>query len=184
MTPLWINSEDIHISIYTVYTVCIRLYSIYTVYIRYNTVYGNVIYGSGQPYLSEISCNLGPCTLSSRLSGELMVTPLRGFFPHPNTHTHTHTPTHPHAHTHAHTHTHTTHKHTRTHTTTHTHTSAHTQPHLHARTRTPVFLKRFRKPWNSYHPEIWEIEQLGPHIVVILLPQPAGIWWMVYVSEL
>ena len=32
------------------YTVCIRLYRIYTVYIRYNTVYGNVIYGSGQPY--------------------------------------------------------------------------------------------------------------------------------------
>ena len=32
------------------YTVCIRLYCIYTVYIRYSTVYGNVIYGSGQPY--------------------------------------------------------------------------------------------------------------------------------------
>ena len=51
MTPLLINSEDIHISINTVCTVCIRLYSIYTVYIRYYTVYGNVIYGSGQPYL-------------------------------------------------------------------------------------------------------------------------------------
>ena len=40
------------------YTVCIRLYSIYTVYIRYNTVYGIVIYGSGQPYVCIIACDV------------------------------------------------------------------------------------------------------------------------------
>ena len=120
MDPLWINSESVNFLLYTY----IRKYGVYTVIYGVYTVYGNPMFGSGQPYIYTVIFKV-----YTRLWPALHIHNLRN--PRlsnthiPNTHTckmqtaystHTHTQTNTLAQLRTHTH-----NYARTHTHTHTH---------------------------------------------------------------